>query len=406
MNRFKLFTAALVASLLALPLAAVAEDAPGTFTIPGTDTKARFYGYVQLDANYDLSSRLTDINNNDWATFVALQPLENTLAAKKRDRQLYLTARTSRFGLTTSTPSAFGPIGTKLEADFNSPNGFWGESYTNSVLFRLRHAYGTVGGLLIGQTWTTFADLGSFADTVDFNGPGSTPLIRQPQVRYTIPFGAATLALAAENAANSLTGGSGRIARIPDLIANFTTPTSFGHVSVRGLTLNYDNTVHSKQGWGLAASGSARIGGDTLVAMAEGGEGIGRYLFNAFNLYGSGFAVDTGTGLKLWQAVAYHIGYTHVWNPKFRSNLVWSQTFIGRNGIAAVNATIDPATGYINNSDDVSNKRIDQAFVNTFWSFAKNAEVGLEYAYGRRKTFDGNTGREDRINASVHYNFF
>jgi hypothetical protein len=398
MNRFKLFTAALVASLLALPLAAVAEDAPGTFTVPGTDTKARFYGYVQFDTTYDFSSRTTDIENNDWASVAPVLPLQSSVPAQKQKGQFYFTTRTSRFGLTTSTPSAWGPIGTKLEGDFNAPNGFQGQAYTNSVMFRLRHAYGTVGNLLIGQTWSTFADLGSYADTVDFNGPGSVPLIRQPMIRYTIPIsGAATLALAAENNGSPVGAAAtwpnnipARTPRIPDFIANFTAPTSFGHVSVRALTLNYDNAVHSKQGWGVGASGSLRVGADTLVAGVEGGEGIGRYLLNTLNSWP--FSVDTGTELKLWQAWAYHAGYTHVWNKQFRSNLVFSQTFMQKNGIVP--------------TDGVDNKRIDQAFVNTFWSFAKNAEVGIEYAYGRRTTFDDQTGRQNRINASVHYNFF
>jgi hypothetical protein len=191
-------------------------------------------------------------------------------------------------------------------------------------------------------------------------------------------------------------------------MANFTVPTSWGHVSAGAVTMRYDNSVDAKQGYGARVSGSLRLGKDTLVASAMGGEGIGRYLFNALGAFG-GYA---GEELTLWKAAGYHVGYTHVWMPKVRSNVVWSQTFMDRNGIDATVADWDLADGVqttgdaIVNSDDVSNKRVDQAFVNTFYRFAKNAEVGVEYAYGLRTTFDANEGQENRVNFSFHYDFF
>jgi hypothetical protein len=187
---------------------------------------------------------------------------------------------------------------------------------------------------------------------------------------------------------------------MPDVMANFTVPTSWGHVSAGAVTMRYDNSVDAKQGYGARVSGSLRLGNDTLVASAMGGEGIGRYLFNALGAFG-GYAGDE---LTLWKAAGYHVGYTHVWMPKVRSNVVWSQTFMDRNGIDATDATF--TDGLITNSDDVSNKRVDQAFVNTFYRFAKNAEVGVEYAYGLRTTFDENEGQENRVNFSFHYDFF
>jgi hypothetical protein len=136
-----------------------------------------------------------------------------------------------------------------------------------------------------------------------------------------------------------------------------------------------------KQGFGGSLSGSFKVGNDTLVAHVVGGQGLGRYLFNGiFNFAGTNAAGE----FTLWQAMAYHLGYTHVWNSTFRSNLVFSQTFFGEN------------------------KAIHQAFLNTFYSFAKNAEFGIEYAYGLRHTYAAvnANGRENRINASLHYNIY
>jgi hypothetical protein len=412
MTRFKLLAAALLVSALSLPMAASADDAPGVFKIPGTESTIKIYGYVQLDATVDFSGRTIDIENNDWATALFAVPADGTANAK-HNPQTYLTARTSRLGIQTNTPSSYGNIGVKLEGDFNAPNGFQSETFTNSVIFRLRHAYGTMGNALVGQTWSTFLDLGAAPDTVDFNGPGSLALVRNPMIRYTAPLAEGmTLALALENnrgaqfAANPTTADS-RFQTIPDIHANFTVAGGWGHLSLRAVAQDYvrqvgttgnesNKSLFSVSG---AVSGSAKFGGDTLVGQFSGGNGIGRYLLNAAGAGDAGthgFIDVVGTDLKAWTVMAYHLGYTHVWSGAFRSNLVWSQTFITDpkiSGVAATNAT---------------QKDMSQLFVNSFWSTSKTTEIGVEYAYGQWNSFGPNAvkGTQNRINASFHYNFF
>jgi hypothetical protein len=409
MAHFKSTTMA-VALALALPCAAAAEEAPGTFKIPGTDTTLKLYGYAQLDATFDLRGRDPNVEGDDWAHVAALVPLDNTGEARNKKNQLYLTARTSRFGIQTATPTRIGEVGVRFEGDFNGANLESGQSFTNSVLFRIRHAYGTVSGsagtLLVGQTWSTFLDLGSVADTVDFNGPGSIALVRNPMIRYTLPLApGVTLALAAENAPGTdgddfgEAGGGNRtrVQTIPDFHANLGFAGSWGSFSVRGLTINYKQAdsatnptgTSNKQGYGLAASGSLKFLGDTLVAHVAGGGGIGRYLFGAI---ANPRFVQAGNELFLTDALAYHAGYTHVWSPQFRSNLIASQTFFKENTAAG--------------RTPGANKRIDEAFVNTFWTFAKNAEFGLEYVLSQRHTFADQVGTQSRITSTFHYNFF
>lgn len=395
MTRMKL---AALAAALALPFAALAED-PGTFKIPGTNTTLRLNGYVQFDATFDISGRIADIENYDWASIVAVQPLDGTPDADK-DGQLYFTARTTRVGLSTTTPTDAGTVGTRIEGDFNGPNGFQGQTFTNSVLFRLRHAYGTFGNLLVGQTWTNFLDLASYPDTVDFNGPGSIALVRQPQIRYTFGLPSnLSLALALENSRN---GSVGRY--IPDVTAALSTSGKWGTAALHLMTNQYRTAGGGegppKQGFGGALSGSFKVGNDTLVAHLVAGQGLGRYLFNGITNF---FGANAAGEFRLWQALAYHVGYTHVWNSTFRSNLVFSQTFFGENGIIPYTGPENQANGTFQ-----ENKQITQAFLNTFYSFAKNAEFGIEYAYGLRHTYDNvnANGRENRINASFHYNIY
>ena len=62
--------------------------------------------------------------------------------------------------------------------------------YGSSSVLRLRHAYGSYGGLLAGQTWSTFVDENNFPNTIDFESPMAFPSIRQAQLRWTQKLGA------------------------------------------------------------------------------------------------------------------------------------------------------------------------------------------------------------------------
>ncbi len=410
----KSFKIALAALCLAAPLAAMADDAPGVFKIPGTESTIKFYGYTQLDATVDFSGRAASYEEGDWATILPLVPADDSAYAKRAKPQVYLTARTSRFGIQTTTPTKLGNVGVRLEGDFNGPNGFQSEGWTNSVLFRLRHAYGTVGNLLVGQTWTTFLDFGAAPDTVDFNGPGTLALVRNPMIRYTIPMGSGmSLALAAENirgpqfSADAAGNPDRRFQTLPDLHANFSWSGSQGSFSARAVTLRYnrilvdgggapvDQAAKSAQGFAFAVSGSYNLGAnDTIQAQFSGGPGVGRYLFNtiATGAYSNNAAGD----LELITAYGAHAAITHKWNPELRSTLVGAYSWV-------VDPKIDGGSFGPGNQE-----KFIQAFGNVFWSFAKNAEFGVEYAYGQWESFGPNSvkGTQNRVNASFHYNFF
>lgn len=379
--------------------AVMAGDLPGSIKVPGTDTSLKIYGFAQLDVTHDFKGRSSDIHNWDWASAIFVQPFDKRASGKSSKGQTYATARTSRIGFQTATPTASGVLTTKVEGDFNAPNQFQGELLTNSTTFRMRHAYGELGNFLVGQTWSNFSDLGSFPDTVDFNPPGTTALLRQPQIRYSLPIGASKLALSVENS-QSLSlptkSGSADFDRTPDLVANWTITGDRGHLSMRAVSLEYRNDDHTKRGYGLGLSGSVKFGNDTLVAGLQGGEGIGRYMLNSAVQGG----IDNGKEIRLWKAAGWHLGYTHAWNSKFRSNLIASQTTFRKDDSA------NNAQRALGSEDLHPNRKVDQAYINTFWAVEKNMELGLEYAWGKRTTFNDEVGTQNRVNATVHYNFF
>ncbi len=411
---------ALALAVLAVPAAGLAEDAkPGEFKIPGTETTLKLNGFVEVDGTYDFKGADDDIRGDDWATFLEFQPLDHGKVNKNR---LYLTSRTSRIGLTTTTPTKSGNLVVRVEGDFNSPSpyNYSTEATTNGTTFRVRHAYAEWAGFLVGQTWSNFMDLGSLPDTVDFNPHGAFALSRMPGVRYTFNLGGPTLAVAAENpqsvvvnsdVSNSFTVGR-EFDRIPDLSANLTVPLSFGHVNARFVAQEYQGRVgpvsDEKWGWGAGVSGSVKFGGmDTLVWSVQGGDGIGKYLFTSL-FQGAAFV---GNDIETWKVLAYHVGLTHNWSSQLRSNAIWTQTFFDSNNALAAAAGASPF------GNGVANKRIDALFVNTFYDPIKSVEFGVEYSYGQRKVFEaalspenqalGNdTGTQHRVNALARYNFF
>ena len=88
-------------------------------------------------------------------------------------------AKQTRLRFDSLTPTKMGNLKTRIETDF----------YTPRRPRRLRHAYASLGGVLVGQNWSILGDENTYADTIDVEGPVGVAAIRRPQVRYTSAMG-------------------------------------------------------------------------------------------------------------------------------------------------------------------------------------------------------------------------
>jgi hypothetical protein len=150
--------------------AVTAGDLPGSFKLPGSTTSVKLGGYVKLDAVFsDISAGVG--STADLELEAGAIPVGPAAGANERS-QLKLHARQSRFFLQTSTPSGWGDVGTYLEFDLFGASG--NESVSNSHGLRVRHAHGTLGRLLGGQTWTTASDVAVYPETVNFGRPSAS----------------------------------------------------------------------------------------------------------------------------------------------------------------------------------------------------------------------------------------
>jgi hypothetical protein len=409
--------------------AVVLGDVPGSFRVPGTDVSMRIYGFAELNWVHDLGGDNSDV---DYASFPPYIPLDGSADAKRTNRD-YLTARTSRLGVEAATPTSFGVLGVKLEGDFNNEprtgntaqNGAVGNIFTQQVTssygFRVRHLYGVFGGLLVGQTWSTFMDVDNYPETVDYNGPTGATFIRQPQIRYTYATPkAGSFIVALENSSSyvldsraQVPGDTGPIdnpgygyplasslPRVPDVVARWDKGFQWGAVSLRAMTqeLRFDDGAGLKastRGYGAAASASFKVREtDWLAVQVTGGDGIGRYL----NYIEGAMYEEAANAIHTERAVGVIAGYQFKPSAWMRVNLVYGGT---RN---FDNAYTDAAklTGLDSGRYGV-NRYVQQFHLGPIFTPVKGVDLGLEGIYAQRETLAGEKGDGFRLNLSFKY---
>ena len=411
----------------------------GQFKVPGTDTHLRIYGYVKLDAIYDAGAPSGD------SSVIPALALRNFELNANRTGQMRLHARQSRFGFETNTPSQHGHIKTVIEGDFFGTNNFVAttgpassgaatpqinrstSTQTGAYNFRLRHAYAEVGPWLFGQYFSVFSDYSTLGETVEFNGPTGSNLIRQPQIRYTKKVDDHLTIAAGLEAGNSdyydqsglqkgevVDGIGDGYSGLPDLTfsakyAGYKDQWSF---SVRGMARQIRVRIVSntpaenggafhkkKMGYGLGASFKLFTHGkNNLFSQVNFGDGIGRYIFDL-----SGMGASINTSLQRMETVfglGWLIGYQHFWTEKLRSSFIWSTS-----GVKQTDLHTPVNTQNNTLSSNTINRRLKAGFMNIIYSPRPNIDLGAEFAYFRRETIAGLKGVAKRFQFCGTYRF-
>jgi len=371
----------------------VGGSMPGSFKLPGSDTSVKLGGYAKLDAIYD-----TNGYGGQFANFAAI-PLDGSASAN-RSGHFNMHARQSRLNMETRTPTAMGDLKTFLEVDFfGSARG--NANTTNGEGLQLRQAYGQVGRVIAGQTWSNFMDMDAYPESLDYIGPSGLTFVRQPQIRFTdtiTPTLNYALALEAPNtdfAPDVASDTDVNASDAPDLTGKLQWKDTFGQLSLRGVARKLNagtagGAEDSEFGWGLGLSGKLAVWDkDAFFFQTLYGEGVGHYLFDvAISQNGNTYV---GNRIDTRSAWGGYTGYQHYWNEAWRSNLLFGYTGID-NG---------PATAYVTSP----NKEIMSGHLNLIWEPVKQYRIGLEYMHGHREVESGAEGDLDRIQTSFMYLF-
>jgi hypothetical protein len=365
----------------------------GYFLIPGTETSVKIGGYAKLDAIYSDVSAGTD-SVGDQLHLPSTIPLDSQ---NPDDNQVVLHGKQSRFNVGTTTETAYGKLNTFFEGDFYGGSNAAGATGSSSNAdFHIRHAYGELGKFLAGQTWSTFENMDSLADTVDFGGPATQIFMRQGQIRWSEPFAWGSLQFAVEDPNATLDNGGidKDDDHFADLIgrANFKSEYGSYSVAVMARELSVDNgTTVDDSTWGGAVSLAGRtptFGKDDLRFQFNYGNALGRYMTSKFNDAEYNTITKEVETFDQWGGF---LAYRHFWMDNLRSSLVYSYG-AADNDMSVVAYTV--------------NKEFQSVHVNLIWSPVPQVDLGIEFLHSYREIESGADGDLNRIQFGATYNFF
>lgn len=360
------------------------------------DTQVTYGGYIKLDTMVSVFSDGAPPSSSPGRDFYipATLPVSNSA---NEQTVFDFSPRETRFLFKTATPLGDHELTSHIEFDFLVTFND-NEVVSNSFTPRMRQAFLTYRGFLLGQAWTVFQNVTALPELLDFVGPSEgTVFARQAQIRYTRgPF-----EVAAENPETLVTApGGGRIVSdsdiVPDFTARYTYETALGDIKLAGLfrQLRLTNSsfltgTQTAYGFGGSLSGRLRIGdrGDNVRFMANVGEGIGRYIGIALV---DDATIDADGDLDPVFLYSGFASYQHFWSKRWRS------TF---------------AAGYFRADNPVQQAGFgvtDQVFSfhgNILYSPVNRLTVGLEYIFAQRRIESGATGELNRFQFSARYGF-
>lgn len=307
------------------------------------DTAITVGGYIKADLLY--------ANNGVNASNALLAAAHVKAADEDKSERFDMTARESRFFIKTTTSVDGKPLTTHLEADFYGANGT--ETVSNAHGLRLRHAYGSWGNLLIGQTWSTFMDLAALGDLNAFGQHASAIFVRQTQVRYTQPFTGGSLMLAVENPED---GGDDQSS--PDLVARVNFDGGWGHASVAAVSRQMSDGVDHTRASAMSATARFPFAGGDDVRLQYSKGALGRYMGLAIYPDENAYKAK----LQGYESRGGSVAVRHVWSPALASTLMVAKT--------DTDETVD--SGAIESAKSIH--------ANIMWAAASKVRFGAEWS--------------------------
>lgn len=361
----------------------------GSFKIPGSNTSLTFGGFAKLDTIFSSVSAGADKSGDQFLDIASI-PVGSSRQGEHD--QITLHAKQSRFWFKSFTPSELGDINTLVELDL------FGSQDAHTP--QLRHAFGSVGNFLAGQTWTTFTNSSAIPERLDKGIPVGGIERRQPQIRWTQPIANVPLemqlALEAPHGRVIKNMDSAIVApgddRYPDIVLRFNSYQEWGELSLAALGRQIrisEASGMSQESWGGAVSMAGKIntsGLNNVRFMFNYGNGLARYVTTG--AYADA-ALDASGHMEL---ITFHSGllaYQHYWNDLWRSNIILSYSHADL-----------PA--FINGS---LTREAQSAHINLLWNLRPQTIFGLEYLYAIRELQNGLEGDLSRFQFSTRFNF-
>jgi hypothetical protein len=391
---------------VAAAAAVEAGDKPRSWKIPGTNTSMAIGGYTKLDVLWDFNGGSV---GSDAALIPAAADGNNAAQNRSNGGNFRLHARQSRFRIQTWTPTDYGEMATYIETDF----------FGAGNVLRLRHAYGVLGPVLAGQTWTTVLPVFALPDTLDFSGPvGYLGVPRQAMVRYTHNFGGGWEGQVAleDPSGDVILGGTGQGGhRFPDAVVTLSYTFPQGRVWVAGFVrgLEQDGGTaaiplgHAAQavGWGVHAALTWTIIPNRWFFGAYGGVGQGV----AGKYHGNGMADavwSAGAGATKGSLKTVFSAFGVVWTE-------WKWTDTMKSVVAFGYAFADPKRAVSGATSEAAREAVVAGTTSEAWSVHGNfmwnpvpqVTFGAEYMYFHFNRVGAVNSSTHRLQLSAIYRF-
>lgn len=370
------------------------------------DKSFEVYGFAMMDAGYNVNQI-----QPDWYDVMRPTKLPSFDNQFGTDGNMFFGVRQSRLGVKSWTPTSMGELKTQFEFELFGTGVDAGQT-----TFRLRHAYGQLGSVGAGQTWSPFMDPDVFPNSLEYWGPSGMVFFRNIQVRWMPIMGESQLTLALEKPGASADLGdySDRIelqnvkARfpMPDFSAQYHAATGFGYIQLATM-LRYmkwedisstpnDNLNGDAIGWGVNLSSNINIDKDVLRLQVLYGAGVENYMNDAPVDVAIQDPVDStgiakGVALPVLGVVAF---LDHRWSDMFSSTVGYSLCQISNTDGQSVGAF----------------KKGQYALANLVYYPIDKVMIGGEVQWGSRENLgsdlvEGYTSSAVKVQFSFKYNF-
>ncbi|PKU25279.1 DcaP family trimeric outer membrane transporter [Telmatospirillum siberiense] len=448
----------------------------GAFKIPGTNTMMKIGGFAKMDVTYDAEGNLGAAGAQSYAinkTALANATgngssatggnagfaLAGTPAARQTGR-FQMDARTSRLIAETRTPTEYGEVKFFIESEFRGSNYDGNSSNSNSSTLRLRQAYGTLGNLTAGQTYSLWTDRATIPNSIDLTGPAGTESgVRQAVLQYRWDLDKDQknqIYVGVENPYNDYVGADkeafttaggnmpiDNTTKAPDILAKYAINGSWGRWSTTLMArylevddvagLSYPNGISGTKnvyahdatiGYGFSTGPKIYTGlgnaKNAILFRVSGGEGVGRYM----NIQ-SASAVVNGQGKLQTQLVGgYNVNYQHWFTDSIQGNLIYGQQHTwNKNACAVTGSNSLSASQVAAGCSQVANglqNTVSELEANAFWTVNPYVTFGAAYIYaytnvgsplylgtttGATRTYSGTTAHDNRIQFSTIIGF-
>jgi len=347
----------------------------------------QIYGFAMTDIGYNFNQI-----HPDWFDVVRTTKLPTYENQYGTDGNVFFGVRQTRFGVKSSTQTGLGELFTQFEWEMFGTGVDAGQT-----TLRLRHAYGELGCIGVGQYWSPFMDIDVFPNSIEYWGPNGMVFFRNVQFRYMPIKGDTRLTFALERPGASADGGVySEILQqqnirsqfpLPDLSAEYRSAHDWGYVELAGI-LRYIKWVDQNDneydlsdealGWGLNLSSNLKITkNDVLRLSFVYGEGIQNYMNDAPVDIGIKDNTDAndpekpikGVPIPMMSAVAF---LDHNWNEKFSTSLGYSFLDMDNTDLQTYDAF----------------NRGQYALINLLYTPVENVMMGAELQWGQRENFN------------------